>query len=273
MGYDRAAMGASGDSDLLARIRDSEAWSRAYSEPEPLVTVRIATWNRAELLVERALPSVFAQTYPHWEVAIVGDACSDDTEERVAALGDPRIRFQNLPVNGPYPENLMHRWYVAGVPAMNAALRMARGQWIAPLDDDDEWDDDHLEVLLGAALQDRTELVYGRTRCHLHGDLVEQVFGAWPPRRGTIDLGTVLYNAALREFEHDLDSCLVEEPHDWHLVHRMWDAGVSFKFVDRVVATYHLDHAKEVLMAARARRVAKKGANDGADVSDDDPER
>lgn len=268
-------MGSGGGPDLLAGIRDSEAWQRAYSEPEPLVTVRIATWNRANLLVERALPSVFRQTYPHWEAVIVGDACTDDTEERVAALGDPRISFRNLPVNGPYPEdNLMHRWYIAGVPAMNAALRMARGAWIAPLDDDDEWDEDHLEVLLDAALQDRAELVYGRTRCQLRGEPTEHVFGSWPPQRGTIDLGTVLYNAALREFEHDMASRFQNEPHDWHLVHRMWDAGVRFKFVDRVVATYHLDHAEEVLVAVREKGARTKGgAEDGVAVADDDSQR
>jgi len=85
----------------LARIRASEGWRCAYAEPEPLVTVRIATKDRAELLVERALASVRRQTYSRWEAVVVGSACSDDTEERIAALGDSRIRFHNRAVDGP----------------------------------------------------------------------------------------------------------------------------------------------------------------------------
>jgi len=249
---------AARDRELLERIRAGAAWSRAYEEPEPLVTVRIATYNRVELLLERALPTVLRQTYPRWEAVVVGDGCTDDTGERLAALGDPRIRFRNLPVNGPYPEGLMHRWYVAGVNAMNAGLQMARGLWIAPLDDDDEWDDDHLELLLRVARRERSEFVYGSTRCYAGGKPLDRSYGAWPPRRGSIDFGAALYNAALREFRHDIESCRLEEPHDWHMVRRMLDAGVRFRFVDRDVATYHLEHAHEVLVEARERREAAR---------------
>ena len=48
------------------------------------MTVRIATWNRAELLVERALASLRAQGYERWEAIVVGDACTDDTADRIA---------------------------------------------------------------------------------------------------------------------------------------------------------------------------------------------
>src|SRR6266496_3474924 len=54
----------------------------------PLVSVRVATFNRAELLVGRALPSVLNQTYDELEVVVVGDHCTDQTAERIEALGD-----------------------------------------------------------------------------------------------------------------------------------------------------------------------------------------
>ncbi len=148
----------------LEELRASEAWARAYAEPEPLVTVRIATWNRAELLVERALASLRAQGYERWQAIVVGDACTDDTAERLAALGDPRVRFINLPLQGPYPDDPHERWLVAGIPPMNLGARLAEGTWIAPLDDDDEWEPDHLEVLLAAARREEAELAYGRLR-------------------------------------------------------------------------------------------------------------
>lgn len=231
----------------IAELRDTEAWRRAYADAEPLVSVRIATRNRAELLVERALASVRRQTYERWEAVVVGSACSDDTGERVATLDDPRIRFHNLATDGPYPEDRVRSWLVGGVPSMNAAVRMARGNWIAPLDDDDEWDDDHLAVLLETARKDEAEFAYGRVRCKLNEAPVAMELGAWPPRQGEVSLGAAIYNAALKEFEHDLNAQLVGEPHDWNLVRRMWEAGVKFGFTDRIVATYHMDHARAVL--------------------------
>jgi glycosyltransferase involved in cell wall biosynthesis len=238
----------------LAGARASERWRLAYSESEPLVTVRIATRNRAELLIERALASVFRQTYSNWEAVIVGSACTDDTGERIAALGDPRIRFKNLSVDGPYPDDTVQRWMIAGVPSMNAAIRMARGSWIAPLDDDDEWDDDHLEVLLGAAREAEAEFAYGRLRAYLEGEPVKREIGGWPPRKGNINLGGSIYNAALGEFEHDQKARLLDEPHDWNLVRRMWDAGVRFTFIDRTVTTYHADHMRQVFSQTRKQK-------------------
>jgi glycosyltransferase involved in cell wall biosynthesis len=260
----RALVGATyermeGGRERLERIRESDTWRRAYSEPEPLVTVRIATWNRAELLVEKALASVLRQTYSRWEAVVVGDACTDDTEERLAQLGDPRIRFHNLPVHGPYPEHEVKRWMIAGVPAMNAGLRLANGSWIAPLDDDDEWEDDHLEVLLGAAREGGGEFAYGRAQCTLEGAPIDKTVGAWPPSYGEIDLTASIYNAALREFEHDQVAMLMGEGNDWNLVRRMWEAGVRFEFADRVVSTYAMDHLKGVMERHRGE---KEGARE-----------
>ena len=99
---------------VLEEIRAAPDYDAAYSEPTPLVSVRIATYNQSQLLCERALASLRRQTYPHWEALVVGDACDDDTEERVAAIGDGRIRFWNLPFRGPYPEDSEARWFVAG---------------------------------------------------------------------------------------------------------------------------------------------------------------
>jgi len=64
--------------------------------------------------VGRTLPSVFAQTYEPLEVIVVGDHCTDNTESLVEQLGDPRVRFVNLPHQGVYPVDPVHRWMVAG---------------------------------------------------------------------------------------------------------------------------------------------------------------
>lgn len=92
----------------------------------PHVTVIIPTYNRARLLA-RALDSVVAQTFDDFEVLVVDDGSTDDTEETVAAYADRRIRYLRQPQN-------------AGVAAArNRGLRESRGELIAFLDSDDEW--------------------------------------------------------------------------------------------------------------------------------------
>src|SRR3954452_19677248 len=131
-------------------------------EAQPLVTVRIATYNRGPLVAERAIASALAQTYEHIEVLVVGDSCDEATERAVRSVRDARLRFVNLPARGLYPAHRRHRWMVAGTVPMNAAVTLARGAWIAPCDDDDELTDDHVEVLLAAARGRRLEFVYSK---------------------------------------------------------------------------------------------------------------
>lgn len=128
-------------------------------ELEPLVTVRIATRDRPELLMERSLASALRQSYERIEVIVVGDGCDDRTRRAVEQIRDSRIRYVNLPVPGRYPSEPTRRWRVAGTKPMNAALDLSAGAWIAPCDDDDEFTDDHVETLLGVAKATRSEFV------------------------------------------------------------------------------------------------------------------
>ena len=221
---------------LLTEVRNSPSYEAAYAA-DPLITVRIATYNAAELLCHRALASLRRQTYENWSALVVGDACSDDTAARIEDLGDSRIRFWNLPFRGPYPDDAKGRWYIAGTAPANEALRAATGAWIAPLDHDDEWDDDHLEVLLYTAQKERAELAYGRIRV-VNEETGEQVdMGAWPPERGQFGFLGALYHAGLARFEYDINARFADEPGDWNLARHLWESGVRFSFVDRPVAT------------------------------------
>jgi glycosyltransferase involved in cell wall biosynthesis len=223
----------------LKELRNSQEYETAF-DPEPLISVRVATFNLAEILCERALASLRRQSYERWEAHIIGDHCTDDTEERIRKLNDPRITFTNLPWRGPYPDNAKARWYVAGIGPANVGLAAARGAWIAPLDHDDEWDDDHLEHLLEGAQSNRAELAYGRIRNvdAGTGQFISET-GTWPPKRGDFGFLASIHHAGLRRFRYDPNCRFADEPGDWNLARRMWDAGVRFHFVNRVVATAH----------------------------------
>ncbi len=242
-------------SRLLA-LRAAPAWQEAYA-PGALVSARIGAFRGGEPLFDRALRSVRRQTYPHWEAIVVCDGPDPATVERIAALGDARIRCVERPRTGPYPDRQDARWLVAGTHPFNEAVGLARGAWIAPLDQDDEWSEDHLEVLLAQACATQAELVYGAVRVAI-GGVEETYFGAWPPQVGEFGFQGAIYHAGLSDFLYDVNAHLVPEPGDWNLARRMLEAGVRCDAVEHAVATYHLDADAPSVAWWRAR-AAERG--------------
>lgn len=114
------------------------------------VTVIVSTHNRAQVLV-RVLRCLLAQTRKDWRALVIGDACTDDTVERVEAIGDPRIRMLNLPAQ--FGEQ-------AGPNAVGMAL--AETDYIAFLNHDDFWLPEHLEWALDALEGGAVEMFWGR---------------------------------------------------------------------------------------------------------------
>ncbi|WP_237208694.1 glycosyltransferase family 2 protein [Rothia nasimurium] len=104
-------------------LRNTLRWKHRLADATPLVTVAISTYNRADLLGE-SIQAVLMQTMPDFELVIVDDGSTDNTEEVVRSFNDPRIRYF-------YQEN-------AGISAArNHILRESRGIFTAVLDDDD----------------------------------------------------------------------------------------------------------------------------------------
>lgn len=240
----RERLQAREDRDLLARARDGRdvCWEEDDGDDEPLVTIRIPTFNRSESLADVSLPSALRQTYERIEVLVVGDCTDAATDRLMAGVKDPRVRYVNLPRPGRYPTDPLTRWRVSGTQPMNAALLLANGAWVAPCDDDDELTDDHVEVLLRAAKSRRLEFVHSLTETRF-ADGTTGVLGAPELTVGQVTHGSVLYSLGLRFLPYSMTCHRIPEPHDWNLWRRMRDLGVRMGFVDRVTYRYFATRA------------------------------
>lgn len=98
-----------------------------------LVSVIMPSYNTARF-IGSTIESVLAQTYTNFEIIIVDDCSTDDTDKIVGSFDDRRIKYLKNEVNG------------GAAVCRNRALREAKGEYIAFLDSDDLWEKDKLEL-------------------------------------------------------------------------------------------------------------------------------
>jgi len=98
----------------------------------PLVSVILPTYNRA-LLLPRAIKSVLNQTYKNFELIIIDDNSTDNTKKIVDGFKDKRIKYIRYKVNK------------GAAASRNTGIKLAKGEYIAFQDSDDEWLPEKLE--------------------------------------------------------------------------------------------------------------------------------
>jgi len=112
----------------------------------PLVSVIIPTYNRCKLVLQ-AIQSVQNQTVEDLEVLVVDDGSTDDTQKRIAAITDNRIRYLRNPRKG-----------ISS--ARNFGIENSKGKYISFLDSDDLWLPEKLEEQLEILNQDEDLIVW-----------------------------------------------------------------------------------------------------------------
>ena len=213
------------------------------SDNSPLVSVITATYNRSNVLA-LAIESVRWQTLCDWELLVIGDACTDDTEQVVASFADPRIHFLNLKNNvgeqsGPNNEGSQH----------------AQGRYVAYLNHDDLWLPDHLETALAGIEKTSADLVFTlvdavsspgtnsllcltRSRRYEPGMIVPA--SCWFCRREMInEIGPWRY---YRE-------CYSVPSQDW--LYRAWNAGKHLELVPEMTVVAILSGTRQDVYAKR----------------------
>ncbi len=133
----------------------------------PCVTAVITTRGRASLL-PRALLSALDQTHPPEEVVVVVDGPDEDTEDFLSSVVDPRLRVITLDQSA------------GGCAARNIGVVAASTDWIAFLDDDDEWMPDKLSTQLELAAQSTAQ--YPIISCRVAATTPQGKTFLWPRR-------------------------------------------------------------------------------------------
>ncbi len=143
----------------------------------PLVSVIIPTYN-GESTILRAINSVLNQTYSNLELIIVDDCSKDNTFEVVKNVKDKRVKV------------LRHKKNRGGSAARNTGIKEAKGEYIAFLDDDDEWLNEKVEKQVEYLKSKESSLYKGVVCSHMilsgkkwrtviqtkEGDLREDIF-------------------------------------------------------------------------------------------------
>lgn len=97
-----------------------------------LVSIIMPSYNTANFISD-TIRSVIEQTYEIWELIIVDDCSTDNSELVITSFSDSRIRYLKNEKNS------------GAAVSRNRALRVAKGKWIAFLDSDDLWMPEKLE--------------------------------------------------------------------------------------------------------------------------------
>ncbi len=208
------------------RDRKTKEYQRVFDIPDPLISVCVGTYNRAELVVNRCIRSVLDQDYTNLELIVVGDCCTDHTAEKIAEITDPRLTFINLPERGQYPENPSWRWMVAGTATVNRALSMARGDFITHLDDDDRYSKDRLGHLVRFAKEKRAELVW-------HPFWAETSPGKWRRNEAIrlassyVTTSAIFYHRWFARILWDIEAYRYNEPGDFNRLRKLKYLGIQ----------------------------------------------
>lgn len=98
---------------------------------DELVSIIMPSYN-TENYIAQSIESVLNQSYTNWELIIIDDCSTDNSEFVIKKFKDHRIHFYKNPSN------------LGAAISRNIALKKAKGKWIAFLDSDDLWDKDKL---------------------------------------------------------------------------------------------------------------------------------
>jgi glycosyltransferase involved in cell wall biosynthesis len=213
------------------------------------VSVVISTYQRPDAC-ERALLSALDQTEPPLEVLVCDNGSSDDTEARMRAweTRDRRVRYLHTPVNSGTPGS-----------TRNLGMECARGEWIAFLDDDDEWLETKLAAQLAVGASTNADVI-GTNAFRSNGELYfPDAPARWEPARvDVLRANPLIVSSALVRRKHLISAggfrtdVGVRGIEDYAMWLELSSRGCRFVALGEPLVRYE-DASSDRMSAARAR--------------------
>jgi glycosyltransferase involved in cell wall biosynthesis len=176
------------DSSIEGGLR-TKGVNKSSKTKYPLVSIITTTFNRGSV-IEKAMCSVFEQTYPNIEYVVIDAASSDQTLDVLHKYEDKIDYFLSEPDSGMYV-------------GMNKGLELAHGDYIIILNSDDWYEPFAIEKLVSSALTGNLDLVcalatetdwYGKIIRKIHKRAFnENVLMRMPLRHETMMISRELY--------------------------------------------------------------------------------
>ena len=201
------------------------------------LSIIIPTYNRA-YVVGRAIQSVLNQTYKNFEILVVDDGSTDNTNEIVRSVNDERVRY------------IRHEKNKGAAAARNTGIMAAKGKYIAFQDSDDEWLPEKLEKQMAAFRNASSQIgVVYTGMLRIEGDGKTYM----PPPEVTEKEGNIYHSLLRRSFVFTSSTVVRREcftevgifdehfPHaeDWDLWIRI-SKYYHFRFIDEPLLIYYV---------------------------------
>jgi len=207
----------------------------------PTVSVVLTTYNRTDLL-PRTIESVLRQTYEDFECLVIDDASTENTQSVVNSYDDGRLN---------YVEHGENRGLSA---ARNTGINASTGQYIAFLDDDDEWLPKKLEKQVDVL--DKTTTNVGLVYCWMdlyrhpntkydecHPTLEGEIFEEMLDRQRLCNGSTLLVRRNVIDTVDGFDESLSRGV-DGDFLRRLC-RSYEVKGVNEVLVKYYTDHGSQ----------------------------
>jgi glycosyltransferase involved in cell wall biosynthesis len=228
----------------------------SLSHEKILVTAVITTYNRPQL-VRRAIRSVVAQTYEPLEIIVVEDGSESGVEAWLQDEGLNLVRY------------VRHGENKGLAASRNTGLKLASGEYVAYLDDDDEWKPEHIERQMQQLAQlpleerDRLGVIYcghevhfaGRSRISIAHPRNEGILREAIMRQGAVTLGsTCLFSKAALQKVGGFDEMLPSSIDD-----DIWMALATHEYeaqiLDEPLVVSYEHHFRRRMTSSAASRI------------------
>lgn len=161
-----------------------------------LVSVVVPLYNK-EQWVARCIHSILSQSYDNIEVLVVNDGSTDQSHQVVAGMEDRRIKLFDKPNGG-----------VSS--ARNYGIAQALGEYIAFIDADDEWNTDHIRLLVKGFHDHSDAVVMANSFCESHclarkceAHFVQQdILADLSQNKFSLHIGSTMYRKSFLEEHH-----------------------------------------------------------------------